>query len=295
MFAILKKEIKQIKIRKRKLVIVKDKLISEEMVRGLHPLFRERFGKLLVKAVFHIGGINKANAVYDGSKHLTGIDFINDALNKMGVIRKYENIEVLDRFEGKAFITTSNHPYGHLDGLIEMSAVGGVRSDYKMMVNWILKQIDTIEDMFVGVNPFPKNNKISETKSNIGGVKQALEHLKNGHPIGVFPAGGISLPNMRGNVVDREWQISPLKMIKRAQVPIIPIYISGANSWFYQLLGHISWQMRSAYLIHELVNKRGKTITVHFGEPISVEEQNKYSNIKKFGKFLKAKTYSMMK
>jgi 1-acyl-sn-glycerol-3-phosphate acyltransferase len=274
---------------------MKDKLVSKEMLRGLHPAFRGRFGNLLIKAVFRIGGIYKVNAVYDGSKHLTGVDFANDALDKMGIIRKYENIEVLNQFEGKAFITTSNHPYGHIDGLIEMSAVGSVRSDYKMMANWVLKQVDTIDNMFIGVNPFPKDSKISGVKSSVSGIIQALEHLKEGHPMGVFPAGGISLPNMCGNVVDREWQTSPLKMIKKAQVPIVPVYISGKNSWFYQLLGHIGWQVRSAYLLHELDNKKGKTITVRFGEPISVEEQNKYKNIKDFGEFLKGKTYSMMK
>lgn len=273
---------------------MKDKLIREEMIQGLHPAFRGRFGKLLTKFVFKLGGLNKVNAIYDGSKHLDGVDFTNDLLDKLEIKRIVKNIEVLDALEGKPFITVSNHPYGHIDGIIEVSLIGAARNDFKIMVNWVLMHIDTMEDFFIGVNPFPKGNKISQVKSSAGGVKLSLEHLKSGHPLGLFPAGGISLPNVRGKVIDCEWQESILKFIKKAKVPVVPVYITGSNSLLYQLLGYIGWKVRTVRLLHEVTNKRGKTITLHFGKPISVEKQNEYRDIKEFGKFLHSKTYEMM-
>lgn len=272
---------------------MKEKLVSKEMVRGIHPIFSGCFGDLLIKLVFKISGANKLNAVYDASKHLTGVDFATDVLDKLEIKRIYKNIEVFEQFKDQPFITVSNHPYGHIDGVMVISAVGGVRNDYKIMVNWMLKQIDTLDDFFIGVNPFPKGNKMSEVKGSTGGVKQSVEHLQEGHPLGLFPAGGISLPNLKGNVVDDEWKSSTIRLIKNARVPVIPIHISGSNSIWYQLLGYISWQIRTVRLLHEVTNKRGKTITLSFGEPISVEEQDKYENIKEFGKFLKAKTYEL--
>lgn len=274
---------------------MKEKLIKEEMLQGIHPVFRGRFGGILTKLVFKLVGLNKVNAVYDGSKHLTGVAFTNDLLDKLEIKREVHNIEVLKAFEGKPFITVSNHPYGHIDGIIEASLIGGARSDFKIMVNWILMQIDTMEEFFIGVNPFPKKNKMSQVKSSAGGVKQSLEHLRNGHPLGLFPAGGISLPKLRGKVVDCEWQESILKFIQKAQVPVIPVYISGKNSFWYQLFGHIGWRVRTLRLLHEVTNKRGKTISLSFGQPISVEEQNKYKDIREFGRFLHSKTYEMMK
>lgn len=274
---------------------MKEKLVSKDMIRGLHPVLRGRFGNTLIKILFSLSGINKANAIYDNSKHLTGLDFITDMLDKLGIERKYENREILDSFAGQSFITTSNHPYGHIDGIIELEAIASVNPNYKMMVNWVLQQIDTMEDFFIGVNPFPKGSKMTDAKSSIGGVKQCLDHLSEGKPLGLFPAGGISLPNLRGKVVDREWQTSTVKLVKRARVPVIPIYISGSNSLLYQLLGYVSWQVRTVRLLHEFHNKKGKTITVHFGEPISVEEQDQFNDIKEFGEFLKSKTYAMRK
>jgi putative hemolysin len=273
---------------------MKDKLISKEMIRGVHPVFRGRYGDILIKAVFKISGLNKVNAVYDASKHLNGVEFTNDLLDKLGIIRKFENYEVFDAFKEGPFIVVSNHPYGHIDGITAISAVGGVRQDFKMMVNWVLMQIDTMEDFFLGVNPFPKNSKMSQVKSSVGGIKQCIEHIREGHPLGFFPAGGVSQPHLT-KTEDRDWQPSVLKLIKKAQAPVIPMYISGNNSWFYRFLGFIDWRIRTVRLCHEVTNKRGKTIYVRFGKPVTVEEQNQFNDIEAFGKFLKAQTYALKK
>lgn len=272
---------------------MKEKLISKDMVRGVHPIFRSRIGDRLIKIIFSITGVNKVNRIYDSSKHMTGLDFVNGILNYMGVVYKTENYEVLDQFAGQPFITVSNHPYGHVDGIIAISAVAEKRRDYKMMVNWMLSQIDTMDEHFIGVNPYSKDNKMSELKSSVAGVKQCLGHLKEGHPLGLFPAGGVSSPHLT-KTEDREWQPTVLRLIKKAKVPIIPMYISGNNSWFYRFLGFIDWRIRTVRLLHETMNKR-KTIYIRFGKPIMPEEQAKFDNIEEFGEYLKSQTYAMKK
>ena len=271
---------------------MKEKLITRDAIRNIHPIFRGRFGETLLNIVFKLGGLNKVNAIYDASKQFTGLEFVNDMLDKMGIIRKFENYEVLDQFKEGPFITVSNHPIGHIDGIIAISAVAGKRRDYKMMVNWMLSQIDTMDEHFIGVNPYAKDNKMADLKSSLGGVKQCLEHLHDGHPLGLFPAGGVSTNHLT-KTEDREWQPTVLKLIKKAKVPVIPMYISGSNSWIYRTLGFISWKIRTVRLLHETTNKRGKAIYVRFGKPISVEEQAKFTDIKEFGEFLKAQTYAM--
>ena len=268
------------------------KLLSKEELKSLHPVFRGRIGAILTDFIFHVGGINKVNAIYDASKQYTGLEFVTDMLDKLEITRKIENYEILDSFQDTPFITVSNHPYGHVDGIIAISVVAAKRKDYKVMVNWILNQIDTMEEHFIGVNPFNKKNKLANLKSSIGGVKQCLNHLKNGHPLGLFPAGGVSVPHLTGTV-DRDWQSSVLKLIKKAKVPVIPMYISGNNSLFYRFLGFIDWRVRTVRLLHEVHNKKGKTIHIRFGNPIAVEEQSKFDDIEAYGKFLKQQTYAL--
>ncbi|MCL1938182.1 MAG: lysophospholipid acyltransferase family protein [Candidatus Azobacteroides sp.] len=271
---------------------MKEKLISPEDIRNLHPIFRGRFGNILIKMLFRIAGIDKVNAVYDASKHKSGLEYVDDMLDNMGIIRKVENDAVLDSLQGASFITVSNHPYGHIDGIIAISVVARKRSDFKMMVNWMLSRIDTMEEFFIGVNPYSKDNKMSAVKSSVSGIRQCLEHLREGHPLGLFPAGGVSDSSWT-KTEDREWQTPVLKLIQKAKTTVVPMFISGSNSWIYRLLGMIDWRLRMVRLMHEVANKKGKVIYVRFGQPITVEEQSKYANTKDLGEFLKRKTYDL--
>ncbi|MDR2475369.1 MAG: hypothetical protein LBD45_05880, partial [Bacteroidales bacterium] len=133
---------------------MKDKLISKEEIRNLHPIFRGRFGNTLIRMLFSISGINKVNGIYDSSKHYTGLAFETDLLDRLEIKRIIENYEVLDTFKEGSFITVSNHPYGHIDGIIALSIISHKRSDFKMMVNWLLNKIDTMAEHFIGVNPY---------------------------------------------------------------------------------------------------------------------------------------------
>jgi len=275
---------------------MKEKLISYDDIRKMSPIFRGPLGNALIKFGLSFTGMNKVNRIYDASKQYEGVEFCKHLLKDVGVNIVVENIDVLKQYEGKAFVTVSNHAYGHIDGIAAIATVGSVRPDYKMMVNFILGMIDTMSPNFIAVNPF-QSGKIA-SKSSFEGIKQSIDHLKNGHPLGFFPAGAVSktkIRNWRMVVEDREWQEPVLKLMKRAKVPIIPMYFSGKNSWFFNFLDLVNWRLRTLRLGHEVYNKRGKTIYLRFGEPILPDEQAKYTEIKDFGEFLKAKTYALAK
>lgn len=275
---------------------MKEKLISAEEIKSIHPIFRGRFGDILIKMVMSITGLNKVNRVYDTSKQYEGVAFCDHLLKDVGVKVVIENREVLDQFKDQAFITVSNHAYGHIDGITAIDVVGSVRSDYKMMVNFILAMIDTMSMHFIAVNPYQKGTV--SNKSSLDGVKQCIAHVKAGHPLGFFPAGAVSKTKLKGlkmTVRDREWQPSVIKLIKGVKVPVVPMYFSGNNSWFFNLLDLVDWRLRSLRLGHEVYNKRGKTIHVRFGEPIMPDEIARHTDLDELGEFLKDKTYALAK
>lgn len=275
---------------------MKDKLISKDDIRKLSPVFRGPFGNTLINFGLWFTGMNKVNRIYDASKQYEGVAFCEHLLKDVGANIVPENIEVINRYEGKSFITVSNHAYGHIDGIAAIDIVGKERPDYKMMVNFILGMIDTMSPNFITVNPY-QEGKLSE-KSSFEGIKQCIEHIKGGHPLGFFPAGAVSKTKIRHGrfeVEDREWQEPVIKLIKHARVPVIPMYFSGKNSWFFNFLDLVSWKLRSLRLGHEVYNKRGKTIYVRFGEPIMPDEIKAYADIKELGEFLKAQTYALAK
>lgn len=275
---------------------MKEKLISLEDARKMSPVFNGKFGKMLFKFVLAFTGMGKVNRIYDTSKMYEGVAFCHHLLQDVGVKIVVENIEVLNQYEGKPFITVSNHAYGHIDGIAAIDIVGTIRPDYKMMVNYVLGMIDTMAMHFIVVNPFQSGKLAS--RSSAEGIKQSISHLKEGHPLGFFPAGAVSKTKLKGlkmYVEDREWQEPVLKLIKKSKVPVIPMYFSGKNSWLFNFLDLVNWRLRSLRLGHEVYNKKGKTIYVRFGQPILPEETEQYKEIKEYGEFLKAKTYALAK
>ena len=275
---------------------MKEKLLSYDDVRKMSPILRGPFGNILIKFAMWLTGMNKVNRIYDTSKQYEGPEFCKHLLQDVGVNIVVENIEVLNQYEVASFITVSNHAYGHLDGIAAIATFASVRPDYKMMVNFILGMIDTMSPNFIAVNPFQSGKMAS--KSSLEGIKQSIEHIKSGHPLGFLPAGAVSktkVRNFRMEVEDREWQEPVLKLIKKSKVPVIPMYFSGKNSWFFNFLDLVNWRLRSLRLGHEVYNKKVKTIYLRLCEPISPEEQAKHTDIKEFGEFLKAKTYALAK
>ena len=269
---------------------MKNKLIDQALLESISPVFKKSYGPALGKVAMKFIGLDKVNRVYDSAKYKTGTDIEDDMIDGLGIARKVHNIDVLRQFDGKPFITVSNHPYGHIDGIMLIGEVAKIRQDYKVMVNWMLGMIDIMEDHFIGVNPY---NSDKVRKSSLAGVKECIDHARNNHPLGFFPAGAVSKNAGGGKIEDREWQEGIIKLIQKLNVPIIPAYFSGQNSWFFNFLDKIDWRIRTLRLCHELDTKQGKTIHLVFGSPILPEEQAQYKDTKGLGEFLKTKTYAL--
>ncbi len=273
---------------------MKETLISRSDFKGLHPILEGKHGDKIIDFGMKLAGLHHANEVYNRSKHLTGPAFCKDALDKLGIIRILRNVEVLDKIKGEPFITISNHPYGHIDGIAVIENVGGRTTNYKVMVNFILGLIDTMAENFITVDPMKNEDKNNIT---LAGIKECINHLREGRPMGFFPAGAVSnLYIKKGKPVieDREWQPAVLKIISKSKMPVIPVHISGHNSTSFYLSRILGWKIRTMRLCHELNNKRGKEMVLTFGDPISRNEIKKFGkDLHKLGKFLRRSTYML--
>ncbi|MEI7675520.1 MAG: lysophospholipid acyltransferase family protein [Bacteroidales bacterium] len=269
-------------------------LFDEEDFAQLSPVFRGRRGRFLAKIVMCILALNKINKVYAKTCHLLNNSFTTAWLKDLNVRYIVENREVLNRFQEGAFITVSNHPFGFIDGIIVIDLLTSVRPDFKFMVNSVLMNLRPIEGNMIGVKP--TTTRSGSSVENTTGLKETLRHLKEGHVMGFFPAGAVSNYNEhKFRVTDREWQLTVIRMIQMAGVPVIPIHISGSNSWFFNLLGRINWQLRSLRLPYEILNKHKSIIKVTIGEPIALDKQNQYKKTEDLASFLRATTYSLIK
>jgi putative hemolysin len=246
---------------------------------------------LLTKGVMYFAGIHKINRLYEVLYPHKAENFTKAFFEYSKITLHVDEHELARIPKTGPFITISNHPYGGVDGLALIELICRRRSDYKVMANFLLKKVEPISDYFISVNPFEDFKHVA---SSVAGMKLAAGHLAQGHALGIFPAGEVSTRQKgKKGIVDRAWQKPALKLIKKAEVPIIPIYFHGHNSWSFHLLGRIHPLLRTLRLPHEVASQKPRTIQVRIGNPITISEQKVFSDLTQFGNFLRAKTYSL--
>jgi putative hemolysin len=241
-------------------------------------------GWLLMK-VLKIATLNK---IYDRNKHLRDLEFINSLLKEFEI--KFEiPPEDLKRIpKNGAFITISNHPLGGIDGILLLKLLLEQRPQFKIIANFLLHRILPLKPYVMPVNPFEGHKG---AHNSIAGFKSALRHLKNGHGLGIFPAGEVSTYRDNALLVDKPWELAAMKLIKKAQVPIVPIYFHAENSLLFYRLAKLSDTLRTAKLPSELLTQKQRVIKVRIGHPISVKDQNEHVTIETLTEFLRKKTY----
>lgn len=277
-------------------------LLTIQELERLSPLFRGRMGNHLGHSIMHWLSVDRLNALYDRHAHLSGADFAHSILEDLNI--HYEvsgpGIEYLNNLSFSPlqlhppFITISNHPYGSIDGIILADLFGHLYPNYKIMVNKILSRIEALSPSFISVTPTGVERTTPTTESIIG-IRRALTQLRSGGALGLFPSGAVSDLSLRERCIrDREWQPAIIRLIAKAQVPILPVRFFDGNSPFYYSLGLIDWRIRLLRLPSEVFNKAHRPTRIGIGIPISVEEQRAYlatHSFEEFGLWLRHSVY----
>jgi len=236
----------------------------------------------------------KLNVLNDRYNLVAGLKeqaFIDKVIEELGFTFEIPEEDLANIPKEGPFISIHNHPYGGLDGILLIKLLASARPDFKILVNFLLTKIQPVEKFFLPVNPFETHKDV---RSSYSGLKEAFNHLSKGYPLGIYPAGEVSSYQFdKKTVTDRNWQLSVIKFIKKARVPILPVYFEGHNSRMFQTLGMIHPLLRTAKLPSELFNKAGNKVRVRIGTPIPVKDQDVFSDINDFKKFLRTKTYSL--
>jgi putative hemolysin len=244
----------------------------------------------LASLLMELMKINQVNDLFAQAQPKQGPEFVDAILKGCGIEIDFDERELRHIPKDGAFIAIANHPYGGIEGMVLLKILCMARPDAKLMANFLLKKIPNLADYFVAVNPFEN----VEHSSSISGLKNTLELLAKGTPIGIFPAGEVSTFKMeKKEVTDRLWHPVVGKIIAKAKVPVVPIYFHGNNGLLFNLLSLIHPALRTAKLPSELFNKQGHTIKLRIGKPIKVADIPDNNNGAKVLNYLRAKTYAL--
>ncbi|MFC4666619.1 lysophospholipid acyltransferase family protein [Falsiporphyromonas endometrii] len=277
---------------------MKKEVLTEEDVKAMFPAFNKPKRERLIRTLLKKLKITDINEVHAKHIHLRGAEFAHAALSDSMIDIKYEvhgkeNLQLMTN--PGAFVTVSNHPFGSIDGIMLIDIVGSIRPDYGVLVNGFLSQISCLRDSFIPIKPLKGISGDTKAEQNASGIRELINRISNGHPVGLFPAGGISIYNTKRNsIMDVPWQESCAKMILHKPVPVFPIFFEGRNSLYFHFLGWLSWAIRSLRIPAELFNKRGQTMHVHIGKPISPDIISQFKGKpRELSLFLYDRTYSL--
>ena len=200
-----------------------------------------------------------ADAIHDKTGHQAFARITRHINPRVAV----QGISKLPR-EGRCVIMC-NHPTGLADGMAVFQAIRERRPHHTFLANAdALRIMPKAQDIIIPVEWVEEKRTTAKTRETLVNVRKAFEEDKC---VVIFPSGRLAAMSWRG-LKDRPWQSSAAMLAKKYDAPIIPLKIKARNSWLYYLLTLLNAELRDITLFHELINKKGRTFNMTFGEPI---------------------------
>ncbi|MFC0344668.1 lysophospholipid acyltransferase family protein [Epilithonimonas hispanica] len=245
----------------------------------------------VASAIMNLTKINEVNNLYNKLIHTKGVQFFDEFIREQELSYIVFEEDLAKVPKTGPFIIVSNHPLGALDGILMCKILLRVRPDFKVMGNFLLSKIKPMEPFVISVNPFEGRKDAFNSSS---GMRETFKHLEEGGCIGIFPAGEVSNKNNEyGEVLDRPWGKIALKIIKKAKVPVIPMYFHATNSKMFYNVSKLHPDLQTLMLPAEMMRKRDKPIRIRIGKPISVKQIEEEETIEELGDYLYNKVYML--
>lgn len=262
-----------------------EKLIASKNKKALR--WMPRFVLRYLKRIIHQKEINEFIIANKDKKNAEWCEAVVEYLNIDVSMKGLEKIPKTGKI-----ILTMNHPLGGMDAMILITALHGHRDDLKFIVNDILMNLESMKDLFVGVDKHKKSK---------GNVREQMEQLfQSDDAVCIFPAGLVSRKS-KGVVKDLVWKKTFVTYAKKYDRTVIPIYIDGKLSNFFYRLSNfrkfigIKANIEMLYLSNELFKQRNSTLRFVVGDPIEKDFLNREVSDQQLAQEIKERVYELRK
>jgi len=185
-------------------------------------------------------------------------------------------------------IVTANHPFGGVEGLMLASMLRAVRSDVKILANYLLTAIPEMRELFIAVDPF---GGVGSAKGNVRGIREAVRWLKAGGMLAAFPAGEVAHSTWQDlHVNESPWSDTIGRLVLLSQASVTPVFFEGANGPWFQALGLAHPRLRTLMLARDLLTKRGRRVRVRVGNPIPFAKLTRFESARDLTAYLRLRT-----
>jgi len=260
-----------------------DSPFADPVRQTLFSIVRKPLAKLL--------RLDTLNSIYTALKEgENNASFADKVLDLLGVRFTVAGQPVSRVPKNGPLVAVCNHPFGVLEGLLLVRVLREVRTDIKVMANFMLGMIPEIGEFIIEVDPFGNSES---AKKNISGLKESMRWLRNDGMLVVFPAGEVSsLRVKKGMVADPAWSPMIGRIIRKTGAAALPVFFDGRNSGLFQTLGLIHPKLRTVLLPHENLRHAAKdVIRMGLGSIISADKIANFRNDRELMDYLRFRTY----
>jgi len=251
-------------------------------------------GRALIRSIENVTGrigLIKRAANYD-LEVASGKDFWEVIVNRYDLELDLISGSLKNINKSGPTVIVSNHPYGILDGLIMGYILSKTRGDFRILAHRVFKRAKDLDDVILPIS-FDEDKKAA--KQNINTRKEALNYLKNGGCIGIFPGGTVSTSlKPFGKALDPSWRNFTAKLIAKSGANVVPIFFQGSNSRLFQIASHLHYNLRVGLMINEFRRRIDNKVKVAIGENLPVEQiKLRSKNPNEMMNYLRDQTYKL--
>ena len=227
----------------------------------------QRFKSLLIKRVLPLKRLNDLRSRVNSLPSETAIP--DRILEVLGVTYEISANDLAKTPSEGPLVVVANHPFGAIEGLILASILLKTRSDTKVMANFLLSSlvgVRELDELMIYVDPFERRGA---TVHNLKPLREAIEWVRGGRALGIFPAGEVSHMHLSSmSVIDRKWSQSVARIVRKTKASVLPVYFEGHNSPLFCGLGLVHPLLRTLMLPGENLKKRSRMVRAHVGKPV---------------------------
>ena len=167
-------------------------------------------------------------------------------------------------------IVTANHPYGILDGLMLGHILARTRGDFRILAHQVFRKSPDLERVIL---PVSFDDTREAVQRNIETRRAALDYLRGGGAIGIFPGGTVSTAaRPMARPLDPAWRAFTARMVAKSGATVVPVCFDGHTSRLFQVASHMHYTLRMGLLIKEFARRVDTPVRVAIGAPIDAAE-----------------------
>lgn len=158
-----------------------------------------------------------------------------------------------------------NHPTGIADGIVLYGVLSKVRPDLFIFANAdAVRVLPSLGEVIAPVEWRPEKRTHKQNRETMDYTRRAFD---DGRLAVLFPSGRLAKRRWL-SLHERPWMASGAMMVRKFNLPVVPLHITARNSALFYLFDRIHPTLRDITLFHEVLNKPRQPYRINIGQLI---------------------------